>query len=81
MTGTNGLKTEFFGLTVMTAEFQKLLDYISIGPKNAYCFLDDNLIVGRGSEENRKQHVVNSLKRLDEEHFRINLTESHFVKF
>ena len=67
----------------MPAEFQKAMDYTLIGLKNTYCFLDGILIVSKRSEEEReehKQYVLNCLKRLDVENFRINLPKCHLSK-
>ena len=54
MTGTYRLQTRFYGLTDMPAEFQKAMDYTLIGLKNTFCFLDDILIVSKGSVEEHK---------------------------
>ena len=54
MTGTYRFQTGFYGLTDMPAEFQKAMDYTLIGPKNTYCFLNDILIVSKGSLEEHK---------------------------
>ena len=67
MTGAYQFQTGCYCSTDMPAEFQKATDYILIGLKNTYCFLDDILIVSKGSEEDHKQFVLNCLKRLDEE--------------
>ena len=63
----------------MSAEIQKAIDYTLIGLKNTYCFLDDNLIVSKRSEDEHKQYVLNCLKRLDK-NLRINLPKCHFSK-
>ena len=80
MIGTYRFQTGFYGLTDMPAEFQKAMDYTLIGLKNTYCFLDDILIVGKGSLEEHKSYVMNCLERLDDENFRINLAKCHFGK-
>ena len=80
MTGTYRFQTGFYGLTDMPAEFQKAMDYTLIGLKNTYCFLDDILIVSKGSEPEHIQHVLNCLKRLDDEKLRINLPMCQFAK-
>ena len=49
MTGTYRFQTRFYGFTDMPAEFQKAMDYTLIGLQNTYCFLDDILIVSKGS--------------------------------
>ena len=64
----------------MPAEFQKAMDYTLIGLKNTYCFLDDILIVSKGSPEEHKSYVMKCLKRLDDENLTINLPKCHFGK-
>ena len=80
MTGTDRFQTGFYGLTNMPAEFQKAMDYTLISLKNTYCFLDDILIVSKGSLEEHKCFVMNCLKRLEDEYLRINLPKCHFGK-
>ena len=80
MTGTYRFKTGFFGLNDMPAEFQKAMDYTLIGLKNTFCFLDDILIVSKGSEEDHFQLVLDCLKKLDADNLRINLPKCHFAK-
>ena len=80
MARTYRFLTGFYGLTEMPAEFQKAMDYTLIGSKNTYCFLDDILIVCKRSEEERKQYVLNCLRRLDDENLSINLPKCHFSK-
>ena len=64
----------------MPTEFQKAVDYTPIGLKNTYCFLDDILIVSKGSEVDHKQYVLKCLKRLDDKNLRINLPKCLFSK-
>ena len=78
MNGTYRFQTGFYGLTDMPAEFQKAMDYTLICLKNTYCFLDDILIVSKGSLEEHKSYVMNCLKRLDDENTRIILHKCHF---
>ena len=80
MTGTYRFQTGFYGLTDMPAEFQKAMDYILIGLENTYCFLDDILIVSKGSLNEHKNYVMKCLQRLDDENLRINLPKCHFGK-
>ena len=80
MTDTYRFQTGFYGLTDMPAEFQKAMDYSLIGLKNTYCFLDDILIVSKGSLEKHKSYVMNCLQRLDDENLRISLPKCHFGK-
>ena len=62
----------------MPAEFKKAMDYNLIGLKNT--FLDDILIVSKGSEEDHFDLVVDCLKKLDASNLRINLPKCHFAK-
>ena len=58
MIGTYRFKTGFYGLTDMPAEFQKAIDYTLIGLKNTFCFLEDKLIVSKGSKEDHLLTVI-----------------------
>ena len=80
MTGTYRFQTGFYGLTGMPAEFQKAMGYTLIGLENTYSFLDDILIVSKGSLSEHKNYVMKCLQRLDDENLRINLPKCHFGK-
>ena len=80
MTGTYRFQIGFYGLTDMPAEFQKAIDYTLIGLQNTYCFLNDTLIVIKGSLNEHKNYVIKCLQRLDEENFRRNFPKCHFGK-
>ena len=80
MTGTYRFQTGFYGLTDMSAECQEAMDYILIVPQNTYCFLDDILIVNKGSLEEHKIYVMKCLKRLDDENLKINHPKCHIGK-
>ena len=80
MTGTYRFQTGFYGLTDMPAEFQKAMDYTLIGLQNTYCFLDDILIVSKGSLTEHKSYVMKCLQRLEDENLRINLANCQFGK-
>ena len=69
MTGTYRFQTGFYGLTDMPAELE-----------NTYCFLDDILIVSKGSLNEHKNYVMKCLQRLDDKNLRINLPKCHFGK-
>ena len=56
------------------------MDYTLVGLKDIYCFLDDILIVSKGSLEEHEDYVMNCLKRLNAENLRINLPKCHFGK-
>ena len=79
MIGTYGFQSGFYGLTDMPAEFQKALDNILMRLNITYCFLDDILIVSKGSEDYHKQYALYCLKRLDVENLRIDLSKCNFV--
>ena len=80
MRGTYRFLAGFYGLTDMPAEFQKAIDYTLIGLRITNCFLDDILIVNKGSEEEHKQYVLKCRKHLDDEKLRINLSKCPFSK-
>ena len=50
-TGTYRFLTGFYGLTDMPAAFQKVMDYTLVGLQNGFCFLNDIIVVSRGSKE------------------------------
>ena len=79
MTGTHRFQTGFNCLTDIQVKIQKAKDYISIGLENAYCFLDDILIVSKEPEEDHKQNVLNCLKRLYVKNLRY-IPKCHFSK-
>ena len=64
----------------MPAAFQKVMDYRLVGLKNTNCFLDDIVIVSRGSKEDHFKLVYKCLKKLDDKNLRINLPKCHFAK-
>ena len=79
-TGTYRFITGFYGLTDMPAAFQKVMDYTLVGLQNTYCFLDDIIVVSRGSKDDHLKLVYNCLKKLDEDNLRINIPKCHFAK-
>ena len=79
-TGTHRFITGFYGLTDMPAAFQKVVDYTLVGLQNTHCFLDDIIIVSRGSKEEHLKLVYKCLKKLDEDNLRINLSKCHFAE-
>ena len=56
----------------MPAEFQKAMDYTLVGLTNTYCFLDDIIIVSKGSKESHIKYVYKCLQKLDADNLRIN---------
>ena len=79
-TGTYRFITGFYGLTDMPAAFQKVMDYTLVGLQNTYFFLDDIIVVSRGSKDDQLKPVYKGLKKLDEDNLRINLPKCHFAK-
>ena len=53
-TGTYQVQTGFYGLTDMPAEIQKAIDLTLTNCKNTYAYLDDKLMVIKGSLELHK---------------------------
>ena len=79
-TGTNRFITGFYGLTDMPAALQKVMDYTIVGLSNTHCFLDDIIIVSRGSKGDQLKLVYKCLKKLDDDNLRINLLKCHFTR-
>ena len=48
----------------MPAAFKKVMDYTLVGIKNTHCFLDDVIVVSRGSKEDHLKLVYKCLKKL-----------------
>ena len=65
----------------MPAEFQKAMDYTLVGSTNTYCFLDDIIVVSKGSKESQIKYVYNCLRKLVADNLRINLSKCHFAKY
>ena len=72
--------TGFYRLAAMPASFQNVMDYTLVGFDNIHCFLDNIIIVSRGSKEDQLKFVFKCLKKLDYDNLRINLTKCHFAK-
>ena len=56
-TGTYQFQTRFYGLTDMPAEFQKAVDLTLTNCDNTYAYLDDILIVTKGTLETHRQNL------------------------
>ena len=65
----------------MPAAFQKVMEYTLVGLNNTHCFVDDIIIVSRGSKEDQLRLVCKCLKKMDDHNLRINLPKCHFAKF
>ena len=77
-TGTYRFKTGFYGLTDMPTEFQKAMDLTLINLTNTFCFLDDILIVSRGSLAEHNELVEKAMKRVEAEGFSLKLSKCEF---
>ena len=64
----------------MPAAFKEVMDYFLVGKKNTYCFLDDLIIVCRGSKDDLLKLVYQRLKTIDQDNLRINLPKYHLAK-
>ena len=78
-TGTYSFKTGFYGLTDMTKEFQKAMENTLQGLLGVFCFLDDILIVSKGSVMDHNIIVNKVITRLDEESFDLKLSKCNFL--
>ena len=66
-TGTYQIRTGFYGLTDMPAEFQKAVDLTLTNCSKTYAYLDDILIVTKGNVETQRQKLQTVLTKLDGE--------------
>ena len=57
----------------MPAEFQKAMDRTLNHAENTFCFLDDILIVTKGSEKEHEKLIMNVLEKLDIENLALKL--------
>ena len=64
----------------MPAEFQKAMDYTLVCLTNTYRFLDDIIVVSKGSKESHLKYLYKCLQILDADNLRMNLSKCHFEK-
>ena len=76
--GTYQFETGFYGLTEMPAEFKKASDLTLTNCTNTYAYLDDILIVTKGSTELHQQKLKAVFDKLDEENLVISLEKAKF---
>ena len=74
-TGTYHFQTGFYGLTTMPAEFQRVMDTIFLELPQAHAFIDDNLVVTKGTEIEHISAVERILRKLDCENMSLKLTK------
>ena len=79
-TGTYRFIAGFYGLTDMPAAFQEIMNDTLFGLDNDHCFLDDIIIVSRGSKKDQLKFIYKCLKKLDDNNLRIILPKCHFGK-
>ena len=63
--GIYRFKTGFYGLTVMPTEFQRIMEDILINISNVFIFIDDILIVTKGTKEEHEEKVREVFRKLD----------------
>ena len=64
-TGTYRFVTEFYGLSVMPTEFQNVMDILLAKFREVFVFIDDILIVTKGTKNEQLDKVRKVLKTLD----------------
>ena len=64
----------------MPATFQKTIDKTLEGFSTKFAFLDDILVITRGSLQEHEKELDKILKRLDNEGLAINLQKCEFAK-
>ena len=79
-TGTYRFLTGFYGLADMPAEFQKAMDRTLNHAENTFCFLDDILIVFKGSEQKHEKLILNVLEKLEKENLALKLLKCEFFQ-
>ena len=79
-TGTYQFIHGFYGLSDMPATFQKTLDKTLENIDNKFNFLDDILIITKGSTLDHELDIYKVLSRLDKENLAIKLEKCEFAK-
>ena len=64
-TGTLRFVTEFYGLSVMPTDFQNVMDILLAKFREVFVFIDDILIVTKGTKNEQLDKVRKVLKTLD----------------
>ena len=70
-TRTYTFKKGFYGLATSTPEFEKILDKILHNVQNTFTFIDNILVVTKGSKEEHIKQVEKVMKILDEAGIRL----------
>ena len=79
-TGTYRFLARFYCLADMPAEFQKAMDRTLKHAKNTLSFLDDILIVSKGSEQEHEKLIMDVLEKLDRENLALKLSKCEFFQ-
>ncbi len=77
-TGTYQFQFGFYGLADMPAEFQQAMDRTLGNQKGVFAFIDDVLIISKGSKEEHEQLVRNTLKKMDKQEMSLKLEKCTF---
>ena len=78
--GIYRFKNGFYGLTVMPTEFQRILEELLINNPNIFIFIDDILIVTKGTKQEHEREVRKILKKLDENNLRLKWEKCKFAQ-
>ena len=78
-TVTYQFQTGFYGLKDMPAKFRKAIDLTITNCTNTYAYLDEILILTKGSTELHQQNLKAVLERIDEENLAISLEKCKFL--
>ena len=79
-TGTYRFKTGFYGLTTMPAEFQRVMHAILAEFPCAHAFIDDILVISKGTKIEHIALVEKILTKLDKENMALKLEKCQFAK-
>ena len=64
--GTYRFTTGYYGVTIMPTEFQKVIDLTLANTNSVFVYIDDILIVTKGTKHDHINKVREVMKKLDE---------------
>ena len=79
-TGTYRFVTGFYGLTVMPTDFQKVMDLLLARFREVFVFIDDILIVTKGTTQEHLDKVREILKVIDDAELQLKAGKCNFAK-
>ena len=79
-TGTYRFVTGFYGLSVMPTDFQKVMDILLAKFREVFVFIDDILIVTKGTKNQHLDKVREILKTLDHAELQFKARKCNFAK-